>query len=496
MLKKIGLGLVGATALLIGVVLVRTFTYGGGEVGDRLEVLPAPEVSAESAAQHLSEAIQIKTITIQAGDPRVGQEGPWLEMHDWLETTYPAAHTAMQRELVPGTLSLLYTWEGSDGSLAPLLLMAHQDVVPVNMGTEGDWTGPPFAGKIIDGYVYGRGAIDDKNSLVALMEAAEALAKDGFSPQRTVMFMFGHDEEVLGSGAEDAVQLLKSRGVRPEMVLDEGFMIIDPSPITGKRMGFIGIAEKGYITLKITVTGKGGHSSMPPRESANVRLSRAILALEENQLDADFKTQPIAGMLATSAPDMPFVQRMALANLWLFGGVIDRSMSELPAANAMIRTTTAPTRLSGADKDNVLPQRSQAIVNFRIHPNNTPDEVLAHVKAVTAEINDLSVEIVKNTINSPASPISPVDNRPYAVLASVAGAAGEGAPIAPGLVVGATDARHAAEISDNIYRFAPAILTGDELTGFHGTNERISVENMKRMSEAYAQIILMMDAPD
>lgn len=496
MLKKIGLGMTGALALLVGVVLVRTFTYGGAEVGERLEVATAPDISAERAAQHLSEAIQFKTVTVKAGDPVAGQEGPWLALHDWLEATYPAAHSVMQREFVPGTLSLLYTWQGSDTSLSPLMLMAHQDVVPVNAGTSDDWTGPPFAGKIIDGYVYGRGAIDDKNSLVALMEAADALAKDGFVPQRTVMFSFGHDEEVLGSGAKAAVKLLKSRGVRPELVLDEGFMIIDPSPITGKRMGFIGIAEKGYITLNITVTGEGGHSSMPPRESANVRLSRAILALEENQLDADFKTQPIAGMLATSAPDMPFVQRMALANLWLFESMIDRSMSELPAANAMIRTTTAPTRLSGAAKDNVLPQRSQAIMNFRIHPNNTPDEVLAHVKSVTAHIDGLSVEPVKNTINSPASPISPIDNRPYAVLASVAEATAEGAPIAPGLVVGATDARHTAEISDNIYRFAPAILTGDELTGFHGTNERISVENMRRMSQAYAQIILMMDAPE
>lgn len=496
MIKKIGLGVVGAIALLIGVILVRTFTYGGSAVGPRVDVLPAPEVSADLAAQHLSEAIQIKTITVQAGDPRVGQEGPWLELHDWLETTYPTAHTAMTRERVPGTLSLLYTWQGSDESLAPLLLMAHQDVVPVNMGTEGDWTGAPFAGEIIDGYVYGRGAIDDKNSLVALMEAAEALAKDGFTPQRTIHFMFGHDEEVSGSGAEAGVAYLKSLSIRPELVLDEGFMIIDPSPLTGKRMGFIGISEKGYTTVRLTVTGEGGHSSMPPRESAGVRLSRAIVALEENQFDANFKSQPIAGLLKSAAPDMPFVQRMALANMWLFGGKVDSSFSEIPAANAMIRTTTAPTMMVGSAKENVLPQRAQAVVNFRIHPNDTPESVLEHVKRVTAHIEGVSVAEASDTIASAASPVSPTDNRAYAVLASVAEQAGDGAPVAPGLVVGATDARYASAISDNVYRFAPAVLTGDELTGFHGTNERISVENMKRMSEGYAQIILMMDAPD
>ena len=177
------------------------------------------------------------------------------------------------------------------GSLKPILLMAHQDVVPVNMGTESDWTGAPFAGEIIDGFVYGRGAIDDKGNLVALMEAADALAASGFQPKRTVLFMFGHDEEVLGSGAEAGVALLKSRGIEPEMVLDEGFMIIDPSPLSGKPMGIIGIAEKGYVTIEVTAIAQGGHSSTPPRNSANVNLATAILALEANQMPADFSNR-------------------------------------------------------------------------------------------------------------------------------------------------------------------------------------------------------------
>ncbi|WP_300425801.1 M20/M25/M40 family metallo-hydrolase, partial [uncultured Hyphomonas sp.] len=193
MLKKILFGVVALIVLLVAVILFRTFTYGGAATGERVELPPVPEVSADRAASHLSEAIQFRTITVASGDPRVGQEGPWLELHDWLETTYPAAHAAMSRELVPGTLSLLYTWEGSDPSLDPLLLMAHQDVVPVNIGTEDDWTGAPFAGEIVDGYVYGRGALDDKGSLVALMEAADALAANGFQPKRTVLIMFGHD---------------------------------------------------------------------------------------------------------------------------------------------------------------------------------------------------------------------------------------------------------------------------------------------------------------
>lgn len=491
----IGLGLV--VAALIGIILLRTFSYGAAPVGTRVSLPEPPPISAQRGAENLSRAIQFKTVTLAAGDPRPGQEGEWLAMHDWLAETYPAAHAAMTRERVPDTLTLLYTWQGSDPALKPILLMAHQDVVPVNIGTEGDWTGAPFAGEIIDGFVYGRGAIDDKGSLVALMEAAEALATSGFAPRRTLLFMFGHDEEVSGSGAEAGVALLKARGVEPEFALDEGFMVLNPSPLTGGPMGFIGIAEKGYVTLTIIATGTGGHSSTPPRDSAAVRLARAVVALDENQMKADFSKPPVSDLFRSAAADMPFMQRMAFANLWLFEGMIDRQLAGIPAGNAMIRTTTAPTMLSGSAKENVLAQRASATVNFRIHPNNTEEDIIDHVKRVTAKIEGIEVEVGQQGIRGAgASPVSPTDNRAYAVLASVAEATFPGAPAAPGLVLGATDGRYASAITPNVYRFAPAVLTPEELTGFHGTNERTPVENMRLMAEGYAKIILAMDAPE
>ena len=497
MIRNIFIGVGAALALLIGVVLVNTVNYGAEPVGGRIDLPATPEISAEAGAEHLAEAIRFKTVTLASGDPRPGQEGEWLALHGWLETTYPNAHTAMTRELVPGTLTLLYTWQGSDPSLKPLLLMAHQDVVPVNIGTEGDWTGAPFDGEIIDGYVYGRGAIDDKGSLVALMEAAEALAMSGFKPQRTVLFMFGHDEEVSGSGAQAGVALLKSRGVEPEFALDEGFMVINPSPLTGKPMGFIGIAEKGYVTVDVIATGQGGHSSTPPRDSAAVRLARAVVALDENQMPSDLSKPPVSDMFKAAGKDMPFAQRMAFANLWLFKGMIDKQMAGIAAGNAMIRTTTAPTMLSGSAKENVLAQRATATVNFRIHPNDTEESILQHVKDVTKDIDGIEVEVGKNGIRgSGASKVSPTDNRAYAVLASVAEATLPGSPAAPGLVLGATDGRYAEAITPNVYRFSPSILTPEELTGFHGTNERTSVENVGLLARGYAQIILAMDAPE
>ena len=496
MLKKILTGLGALVVLVVGIVLFRTFTYGGTPVGERIDLPDVPAISADLAAEHLGEAIRFQTITLVGGDPRPGNEGPWLDLHAWLETTYPAAHAAMTKEIVPGTYTLLYTWQGSDPSLKPLLLMAHQDVVPVNIGTEGDWTGAPFAGDIIDGYVYGRGALDDKSNMVGIMEAVEALAASGFQPRRTILLQFGHDEEVLGAGAQAGIALLKSRGVEPVMAIDEGFAILDPSPLTGKKMGMIGVSEKGYVSLQVTALGKGGHSSMPPRESANVRLARALLALDENQMPADFSKPPVSDLLRASAGDMPFIQKMALANMWLFGGMVDSSFSEIPAGNAMVRTTTAPTMLAGSAKENVLPQRAIATVNFRIHPNDTVQGVVDHVKEVTKGIEGIEVQSAEDSGGNNASPVSPTDGRPYAVLASVAEAAGEGAPVAPALVIGATDGRWATAITDRVYRFSPSVITPVDLTGFHGTNERMSVENMGRISTGFAQIIVAMDEGD
>jgi carboxypeptidase PM20D1 len=496
MVRKILLGAALLLLLLIAVILFRTFTYGKSTTADAVSLPAVPEISADLAAQHLGEAIRFKTVTVSNGDPRPGQEGEWLRLHDWMSATYPAANAVMSRELVPGTFTILYTWQGSDPSLRPLLLMAHQDVVPVNIGTEKDWDAPAFDGEIKNGFIYGRGAIDDKGSLVALMEAADALARDGFMPKRTLHFLFGHDEEVSGSGAEAGVELLKSRAVAPEFALDEGFMIVNPSPLTGKPTGFIGVAEKGFMTVKLTIVDAGGHSSTPPRESGAVRLARALVALEENQMPANFSKPPVKELFASTAKDMGFVQRMAFANLWLFRGMVEGELAKSGAGNAMVRTTTAPTMLEGSAKENVLPQRAAAYVNFRIHPNDTEEDVLNHIKRVTTGIRGLEIEVARaGDRGNGASNVSPTDTRGYQVLASVAQKTG-GASVAPGLVLGGTDGRYAEAITANVYRFAPAILTPEELSGFHGTNERTSVHNMKRMSEGYARIILAMDAPE
>lgn len=496
-MKQLLMGLGALFLILVAVLLVRTFTFGGAPANvQQVELPEPPAISAEAAAQNLSRAIQFRTITLSSGDPRPGQEGPWLELQAWLEETYPAFHAAADKETVPGGYTLLYTWEGSDASLDPILLMAHQDVVPVNIGTEGDWTGAPFAGEIIDGYVYGRGAMDDKGSLVGLMEALDALARDGFAPRRTILLQLGHDEEVSGSGAEAGIALLKSRGISPVMALDEGFMVVEDNPVTGGTLGLIGVAEKGYLTIRLTALAEGGHSSAPPRDSATVRLSRALVALDENQMAADLSKAPTSDMIRVVSQEMGFVNRMAIANQWLLGGLVESGFAASPQGNAMIRTTTAPTMLVGSAKENVLAQRATAMVNFRVHPNDTVEEVLQHVRDVTADIEGIEIELGGDGIASEPSPVSSTQNRAYGVLAAVAAEISGGAPSTPALVIGATDARYASAITKDVYRFAPSVVGPADLAGFHGTNERLSVENMGRLARSYAQIILVMDAPE
>ena len=494
--KQIGMRALAATiagvVFLVAIILVRTLNYGGAPDSKSFLVdLPEPPaISSETAARHLAEAVRFRTITLRRGDPPAGQAGPWLGFHRWLKKTYPNAHKKMKLEKV-AKYTLLYTWQGSDRSLKPILLMAHQDVVPVNKGTEQNWTGPPFAGKIIDGYVYGRGTIDNKQGVVGLMEAADALAASGFKPKRTIYLMFGHDEEVGGSGAEAGVALLKSRGVELEMVMDEGSVGLDPSPLTGSLMSFIGIAEKGYLTIELTALDRGGHSSTPLPDNAVVRLSRALVALDENQMPGDLSKPPVSDLFELSAANMSFFARMGFANMWLFGPLVKSQMAKVRVANAMMRTTTAATMLTGSTKENVLAQRATATVNFRIHPNDSEADVMSHIKEVTKDIPGLEIREARGGIRGTgASKVSPTDNRVYKVLASVAHQMTGGAPVAPTLVLGATDSRYASALSDNVYRFTPIILTPEELTAFHGTNERLSVENMGRVSRGFAQIML------
>ncbi len=483
-LGKVGLGLVGIVAVMAGVVAYRTATFKPATAVDVTAVkLAAPvPVDQAKAAQHLSESIRFLTISHQ--DKAENDWSQWDGLHAWLATTYPAAHKAMVREILPNK-ALVYTWKGSDPALAPVVLMAHQDVVPVTAGTEKDWKHPPFEGVIAEDAVWGRGSIDDKGSLVTIFESLEALAASGFQPKRTVIVVSGQDEEAGGTGAQAAAALFKQRGVKAEWVLDEGMAVVKDFPMVGKPVAVVGLGEKGYATLKIVAKASGGHSSAPPKETGVETLSKAILAITGSPFPLEFKG-PGADMIRAIAPETSLMTRVVVANTWLFGGLLKSQLAKSPASAATLHTTIAPTMLKGSPKENVLPQDATAWINYRIAPGQTRDDVMARARAATKGLAvDLSWEAPGG--NDP-SPVSSTSSEGWKLLAALASDGGK-TPVAPGLVTAGTDSRYMTGVAKDVYRFAPMHASIAEFGMIHGTNEHMSLENLRRMTDFYTRLI-------
>lgn len=455
------------------------------------------EVDGPRAAERLSEAIRIKTIS-ESGEDSVTPVEAFAELHEFLKMRFPAAHTALKREVVKremdkgevvDTPSLLYTWEGSDPSKAPILLAAHMDVVPVEKGTEDKWlVDDPYAGTIdAEGMIWGRGALDDKLSVLGLLEAVEVLLRQGFKPQRTIYLGFGHDEELEGEGAMAIAAELEKRGQPLAYVLDEGSIIgVGLVPGVDKPVAMIGVAEKGYLSIELIAKSEGGHSSIPPEETSIGRLARALDRLQNNPLPAEIRP-PVSDMLAALAPEMSTVQGLAMENQWLFGGIITSMLTDAPTSNAMVRTTTAPTIIEGGTKDNVLPQEAKATVNFRILPDDSIESVVRHVKEA---IDDPEIEVAP-IMASASEPVPPADigSESYGMVERTVQEIFPQAVVAPALVIAATDSRHYQNVTDNIFRFLPVTLDSDRLAGMHGNNERLETSSYERLIAFYVRLM-------
>jgi carboxypeptidase PM20D1 len=481
---RILLALLLSLLVLAVVVAYRTITYAppiaAGD-GAGLELAPPIAIDVDRAAQRLAEAIRFRTVSHQ--DPQDNDWAEWDRLHAWMQATYPAVHAAMTREVVAGH-TLVYTWPGTDPALPAIVLMAHHDVVPVTPGTEQDWRHPPFDGVVAGGAVWGRGAIDDKGSLIGLFEGLEALAADGFVPRRTVIVVSGHDEEAGGQGAAAAAQLLQERGVRAQFVLDEGLAVISDFPLLGRPVALIGVAEKGYATLRVTAPAKGGHSSAPPAETGVEVLARAVLAITGEPFPLRFDG-PGGDMVRALAPDAPLLVRMAVANEWLFRPLLIRQIAATPAGAATLHTTIAPTMLRGSPKENVLPQDATAWINYRIAPGTTADEVMQRAAEAT---RGLGVQLAWEGPAYDPSPVSSATAPAYRVIAELA-SGDERFPVAPGLVTATTDSRHMAGLADDIYRFQPIVASIGELQMIHGTNEHMTRDNLRRTAAFYARLV-------
>ncbi len=476
-MKKILLGVLGLLVLVVGTVLMRTLSLGK-QVQNDVPLADLIEVDAGQAAANLSTAIRFKTVTMQN---REDTDWPlFLEFQAWLKTTYPNFYGAVKSEQVV-EYAQMNVWQGSDASLAPIVFLAHQDVVPAKASDAG-WDYPPFDGTIADGFVYGRGAIDDKGSLIALLEGADRLAASGYKPKRTLIFAFGHDEEVAGRGADAISKLLETRGIKPYAVIDEGGAILTGMSGIPGQLASIGVAEKGYLTLKLTAKARGGHSSTPPEYTAIGALAKAITKLEASPFE-NGRDVVMNKMLKATAPRMPFKQRMAIANLWLFGPMVEKNLRENELTHAMMGTTIAPTIIDAGFKENALPREATAYINFRLHSRDSIKSVTEHVRKV---IDDENIDISMNdNIGAEPSPVSQIGTGPYLWLEEVVNATFPEALVAPNTVVGGTDSRFFARNTDDIYRFAPYVFDASDIARIHGLNERMNVEAFAKAVQVY-----------
>jgi carboxypeptidase PM20D1 len=478
-LKRLGVALV----LLVAVLLINVWRLPAPHAAAALPPLTGIDESA--VAKRLAGAVRIATISY--GEPERNDGTKLAAFADYLRVTFPRVHAQLKRETVNGH-SLLFTWTGSDANAKPMLLLAHQDVVPVEPGTEKQWLHAPFSGDIADGFVWGRGALDDKGSLVAQLEAIESLLAQGFKPRRTLMLALGHDEEIGGKGgAKKVAEELKARGLHFEFALDEGGSITE-GIIGGVSVPVAGIlaAEKGYATFRLTTRDAGGHSSRPPPQTAIGRLARAVSRVQ----DAPFPTHlahPVTDMLDRLAPEMPFPRRLLIANRWLFGPVLRKNFSETPITNAMVRTTTAPTIIHAGIKDNVLPSEAYAAINFRLLPGDSVQDVEDHIRRVVA---DEAVEITHDgNFSDEPSPVADINSPSFAVIAKTVEDVFPDTVISTGLVIGATDLRNYAGVYEHRYNFAPFRIKPEDLVRIHGHNERLSVSDYVRGIEFYRRLI-------
>lgn len=478
-MKKLLLVLGVILVLLVAVVLVWTAQLTSRQV--EVEPVTDIQIDAQQVAEHLAQALRFRTVSPQDLEQVNAEE--FLALHGFFEQAFPQVHTTLAKEIV-ADYSLLYSWPGRDENLQPILLMGHMDTVQVDPAAEDFWTHPPFEGRIANGYIWGRGALDDKGLVVAILEAVETLLGQGFQPRRTVYLAFGHNEETTGWGAAAIVFLLQSRGVDLEYVLDEGGAIADGIMGLSSPVALVGISEKGYVSVELTAESPGGHSSVPPPDTAIGTLSEAIRKLEQNQMPGGLQGI-VRDQLEFLAPEVPFLQRMMFANLWLFGGLVESRLEAVPRGNAMLRTTTAPTMFNAGIQENVLPTVARAVVNFRIMPGDSIESVTEHVRTTIGE-SRVKVRVIEETSSGP-SPISSIDSPSFEMLTRTIRQIFPEALVTPHLVLGATDARHYTKLSANVYRFKPFI--GQPMETTHGIDERVCVKGYVRAVEFFVQVL-------
>ena len=473
--------------VFVVVALLAVLVFRAGTVFQDRQVDPAAGITDISldetgAIRRFSKALTFPTISYDDRDNF--DAGAFTDFHLFLQSSYPLVDQHATRTVV-NKHSLVYHLPGADSSLDPVLFMSHMDVVPIEEISRDQWTHPPFSGSFADGIIWGRGSVDDKIGVIALMEALELLLSENIRPQRSIYFAFGHDEEAGGKdGAARVAEHFAEKGIRFDYVMDEGGAVTE-GMISGveRPVAIIGVSEKGYVNLVLSVETPGGHSSQPPAQSAVGILSRAIVRVEDNPFPASL--DPMALTFDAIGYYMPFSTRLALSNQWLLSKVIKKQLLGDKDQAAGLRTTTAATMFSGSPKANILPTRATAVINFRIIPGETVESVKQRV----IELIDDDRITVRDEYGHNPSAVSPIDSRGYELIASTIRGMDENILVAPYMVRGGTDASYFYDLSRHVYRFLMLRAKPETMKYVHGIDEHVAAEDYLQSIRFYYHLI-------
>ena len=471
-MKKFAVLLGALLIILVAIVLVKTWTNAPG-AHQKSNIL---EPLTKEAIAHMSQAIQIKTET--PNDAYEFDTATFFAYRKFLEKSYPLVHKNLPRTVID-SFNYVYEWKGTDTSILPMVLMAHYDVVPVEASAVKLWHAVPYGGEIKDGYIWGRGTLDDKSSMISILEAAELQLAKGFQPKQTILLCFGADEESSGNGATAVVKYFKSKNKRFDIVVDEGGEISTEEMKDVKRP----IGEKGYVTLILTAQKAGGHSSIPAQSTAIDILSKGLYKLRKKQMPAKL-TPPISAYLdRVSGYTENFIKKVELSNMWLFEKQVLNNLSEAPTSNALVRTTIVPTIVNSGVRDNVIPTFATAYVNSRILPGETQKDVYNFVEKAVKDTN-IKITYYHNYSTLP-SPTTDIHSKAFKRVEKAIYSVVEDVIVAPMLMVGASDSRNYREVSDGVINFTP--ITNAK--GYHGIDERLLMTDYQKCINFYTLLI-------
>ncbi|MBT8138194.1 MAG: M20/M25/M40 family metallo-hydrolase [Gammaproteobacteria bacterium] len=458
-----------------------------------LALVVASSASANAAQpaslSRMAEALRYPTVSFQ--DKTKIDYAQFDAFVAFLERSYPATFANLHVERF-SKYSLLLRWPGTNSAATPVLFDAHYDVVPIEPGTLKDWPQPPFAGKVSDGYLWGRGVIDDKLAVIAYFEAIEGLQRNGYRPTRDLYFSIVHDEEIGGeAGAVVLTAALAQRGISFPYMVGEGGAMIEQTPWLGERpMAMIALAEKTYVTFSLHADAEGGHSSMPSADSAIARLATAVTRVHENPLPPRLQS-PIIEMLDVLGAEVGGVQGWMMRNLWLGRPFVLNALGDIPANNAMVRSTAALTMFDAGVKENVIPQRASAKINMRLLPGFSVEDAVAAIKKI---IDDERISISTDSWGQ-SPPVAPMDGEGYARISRAIQEVFPEALVVPGLLVASTDTRHYQRICPSIYRFRPFQLPMGDTARIHSTGERLATASVVKSVELMSALIKSAGAP-